>query len=132
MVRILNHLGVMHRLQIQICVQKLVQENEDPLVIPFLLHLSSSSDLMASTLVLVASQLLSENFAEKIGNLLPTWHAQDLIKDDTFLKLTVGILLKNGKFSLVKSLIDFAGEDSNLSRDVVNGSRSILDLLLGN
>ena len=46
------------------------------------------------------------------------------------MKLTVNILLRHGKFILIKHLLDFSADDSNLSRDVINGSRTILDLLL--
>ena len=48
-VGILNHLGATHKSEIHSCVMKLVSDSEDPLVIPFLLNLSSLSDLMAST-----------------------------------------------------------------------------------
>ena len=48
-VGILNHLGATHKSEIHSCVVKLVSDSEDPLVIPFLLNLSSLSDLMAST-----------------------------------------------------------------------------------
>ena len=64
----------------------LVSESEDPLVIPFLLNLSSMSDLMASTVINVSSELINDNMAEKIANLLPIWYAKDIILSKVILK----------------------------------------------
>ena len=46
------------------------------------------------------------------------------------MKLAVNILLRNGKFVLIKNLLNFSSEDSSLSRDIISGSKSMLDLLL--
>ena len=54
-VGILNHLGATHKSEIKVCVLKLLNESEDPLVIPYLLNLSSLSDLMASLIMSVAT-----------------------------------------------------------------------------
>ena len=72
-------LGATHKSEINSCVMKLVSESEDPLVIPFLLNLSSMSDFMASTVINVSSELINEVMAEKIANLLPIWYAKDII-----------------------------------------------------
>ena len=47
-VGILSHLGTTHKSEIKMCVQKLLQESEDPFVIPFFINLSSLSELMAT------------------------------------------------------------------------------------
>lgn len=129
-VRILNHLGGTHKSDIKDCILSLVTNHQDPLVIPFLLNLASMSDLIAASVINVASELISDETAEKVAGYIPTWYAKDLIKDDTFSKLVVDILLKYGKFKLIQYLIEFSSEDCHLSRDVINGSRYIMDLLL--
>ena len=67
--------------------------------------------------------------AEKIANT----NFSKIDKDsDGFMKLTVNILLRHGKFVLIKHLLDFSSEDDslNLSQDVINGSRTILGKVL--
>ena len=87
-VRILNHLGATHKIQIKNCIVVLVLNSiDDPLVIPFLLNLSSLSELISSTVINVSVDLINEEMAEKIGNLIPIWYSKDLVKDDSFTKL---------------------------------------------
>ena len=77
----------------------------------------------------VAAELINENMAEKIANT----NFSKIDKDsDGFMKLTVNILLRHGKFVLIKHLLDFSSEDDslNLSQDVINGSRTILGKVL--
>ena len=73
--------------------------------------------------------MINENMAEKIANT----NFSKIDKDsDGFMKLTVNILLRHGKFVLIKHLLDFSSEDDslNLSQDVINGSRTILGKVL--
>ena len=77
----------------------------------------------------MAAELINENMAEKIANT----NFSKIDKDsDGFMKLTVNILLRHGKFVLIKHLLDFSSEDDslNLSQDVINGSRTILGKVL--
>ena len=130
-VGILNHLGATHKQEIQSCVQKILQNSEDPLTIPFLLNLSSLSDLMASTVISVAAEVLTAQTANKIADLVPIWDQKGVIdtKEDNFTKLTVNLLMKHGKFSLILQLLKFSS-DSYEYKDVMNGSRYILENLL--
>ena len=130
-VGILNHLGATHKQEIQTCVLKILQNSEDPLTIPFLLNLSSLSDLMASTVISVAAEVLNEESANKIADLVPIWDQKGVIdtKEDNFTKLTVNLLMKHGKFSLILQLLNFSSEDWEC-KDVMNGSRHILENLL--
>jgi hypothetical protein len=77
----------------------------------------------------VAAELINETMAEKIAN---TNFAKIDKESDGFMKLTVNILLRHGKFVLIKHLLDFSSEDDslNLSQDVINGSRTILGKVL--
>ena len=73
--------------------------------------------------------MINENMVEKIAN---TNFAKMDKEGDGFMKLTVNILLRHGKFVLIKHLLDFSSEDDslNLSQDVINGSRTILGKIL--
>ena len=77
----------------------------------------------------MAAELINENMAEKIAN---TNFAKIDKESDGFMKLTVNILLRHGKFVLIKHLLDFSSEDDslNLSQDIINGSRTILGKVL--
>ena len=129
-VGILNHLGATHKSEIKHCVLKILQDSQDPLVIPFLLNLSSLSDLMASTVVSVAAEVMNERTAQKVAELVPTWESKGVLdsKEDHFVKLVVNLLIKHGKFSLVQQLLYYSGEE--YSSDIQNGARYILDHLL--
>ena len=136
-VGILTHLGATHKSEIKVCVRRLLEESEDPLVIPFLLNLSSLSDLMATMVMSVATQVIRLEYAEKISDLIPFWEKEGIIdsKDDNFIKLCVNLLLKHGSFQLLRYLLDFSAENSDnsaadQSKDVMYGSRIILDHLL--
>lgn len=128
-VGILSHVGATHKSEVKACVQKLLSASEDPLVIPYLLNLSSLSSLMASTVMSVASEVVKYELAEKISTLMPTWEKGGLIEADGLVKLTVNLLMKHGTFGLIRHLLDFSGCDVN-DKDVMYGSRYILDQLL--
>ena len=128
-VGILNHLGATHKAEIQTCVLNILQDSEDPLVIPFLLNLSSLSDLMASTVVTVAAEVMNEKTAQKIAGLVPIWESKGVMdtKEEHFVKLTVNLLMKHGRFSLVQQLLYYSSEES--PSEIQSGSRYILDHL---
>ena len=79
-VGILSHLGTTHKSEIKTCVQKLLQESEDPFVIPFFINLSSLSDLMATIVMNVITKVISLEYAEKISELMPIWEKESIGK----------------------------------------------------
>ena len=83
----------------------------------------------------VITKVICLEYAEKISELMPIWEKESIVNEN-FIKLCVNLLLKHGSFQILRHLLDFSNDttnsnnSSNTNKDVIYGSRIVLDHLL--
>ena len=84
----------------------------------------------------VITKVICLEYAEKISDLMPIWEKESIVNEN-FIKLCVNLLLKHGSFQILRHLLDFSNDSTNSSnsssnnnKDVIYGSRIVLDHLL--
>ena len=87
------------------------------------------------TVMNVITKVICLEYAEKISELMPIWEKESIVNEN-FIKLCVNLLLKHGSFQILRHLLDFSNDttnsnnSSNTNKDVIYGSRIVLDHLL--
>lgn len=140
-VGILGHLAATHQPEIQSALIKMVMGSlnqpkktmspEDVAIVPFVLYLASLSEMLVPILLADIRTKITPDIAQKIAHLFEQWEDSFFPEEDSLVNLVVHLIVISECHSpAVLSLLLDLGSGENDQRDVQNGARLIVDLVL--